>query len=41
MQLGLFSYLKQVLSRPHAGRGVVAATGTTSTAAMISCCARA
>ena len=38
IQVALFVYLKHVL-RGHHGGGVVAATGTTSTVAMISCCA--
>lgn len=38
IQVALFVYLKHVV-RGHHGAGVVAATGTTSTAAMISCCA--
>ena len=38
IQVGLFVYLKHVV-RGHHGGGVVAVTGTTSTAAMISCCA--
>jgi len=38
IQVGLFVYLKHLIRGHHAG-GVVAATGTTSTAAMISCCA--
>ena len=37
-QIGLYTYLKQVLAQHHAGKMVVA-SGTTSTAAMISCCA--
>ena len=39
LQVGLFAYLKQVVRDHHAGGRVVAATGTTSTVAMISCCA--
>lgn len=37
-QVGLYLHLKQLMVDHHA-RHVVAATGTTSTAAMISCCA--
>lgn len=39
IQIGLFAYLRQLVSAPHGSRTVVAASGTTSTAAMISCCA--
>jgi len=38
VQIGLYVHLKQQLAQHHAGGKVVAATGTTSTAAMISCC---
>ena len=38
IQIALFVYLRHVV-RGHHGGGVVAATGTTSTIAMISCCA--
>ncbi len=37
-QVGLFSYLRQLVGRQGASGKVVAASGTTSTAAMISCC---
>jgi Cu+-exporting ATPase len=37
VQVGLYTYLRQRLTHHYAGR-VVAATGTTSTLAMISCC---
>lgn len=39
IQMGLYVYLRQVLSHHHAAGKMVAASGTTSTAAMISCCA--
>jgi Cu+-exporting ATPase len=39
IQIGLYSYLKRLVARPGASKGVVAVSGTTSTAAMISCCA--
>jgi len=39
VQVGLFSYLRRLIGTPHASGTVVAASGTTSTAAMISCCA--
>src|SRR3989338_438159 len=38
VQIGLYSYLKAAI-RQKASRGVLAVSGTTSTAAMISCCA--
>lgn len=39
VQLALYTYLKQVITH-HDGCGtIVAASGTTSTAAMVSCCA--
>lgn len=37
IQVGLYSYLKSIVKK--VSPGVVATTGTTSTAAMISCCA--
>lgn len=37
IQIGLYTYLRQRVR--HGGGSVVAVTGTTSTAAMISCCA--
>lgn len=37
VQIGLFVHLKKMLANHHAGKMVVA-SGTTSTAAMISCC---
>ena len=39
IQIGLYAYLKRSLHHNGASGKVVAATGTTSTAAMISCCA--
>jgi hypothetical protein len=39
VQVGLYTRLKQVVGRTGPGRAVVAASGTTSTAAMVSCCA--
>lgn len=39
LQIGLFTRLKQVVGGAGSGRAVVAASGTTSTAAMVSCCA--
>lgn len=38
LQVGLYSYVKN-LAKQHVSPGIVAATGTTSTAAMVSCCA--
>ncbi len=38
VQVGLYSYLKAAI-RQKASRGVLAVSGTTSAAAMISCCA--
>lgn len=39
IQIGLYSYLRSAIHRPAASGKVVAVSGTTSTAAMISCCA--
>lgn len=39
VQIGLYSYLKQAVSHDGAPKAIVAISGTTSTAAMISCCA--
>lgn len=39
LQIGLYTRLKQVVGAPGPHRTVVAASGTTSTAAMVSCCA--
>ena len=38
-QVALYVRLRELISRAHGTRTVVAASGTTSTAAMISCCA--
>lgn len=39
IQIGLFTYLKSLLHESHHSGKMVVLTGTTSTAAMISCCA--
>jgi len=39
IQIGLYTHLKQTLAHHHGAGKIVAASGTTSTAAMISCCA--
>jgi len=39
IQIGLYSYLKHAVYRHHASGKVLAVSGTTSTTAMISCCA--
>jgi len=39
LQVALYSRLRQLLHGAKAGRGLLAASGTTSTAAMVSCCA--
>lgn len=39
IQVGLFVYLREMVKRSRQSGAVVAASGTTSTAAMISCCA--
>ncbi len=39
IQIGLYSYLKQVVAHDNAPKTIIAISGTTSTAAMISCCA--
>ncbi|MEK7154193.1 MAG: hypothetical protein AAB792_01410 [Patescibacteria group bacterium] len=39
VQVGLYVYLKGLFHRNDSSRKIVAVTGTTSTAAMISCCA--
>jgi Cu+-exporting ATPase len=39
LQIGLYVYLRQILTQHHAAGKMVAVSGTTSTAAMISCCA--
>lgn len=38
-QIGLYVYLRQMLMQHSTGGSMVVASGTTSTAAMISCCA--
>ena len=38
IQVGQYFYLKEILKR-NVPKGVIAASGTTSTAAMVSCCA--
>lgn len=41
IQVAMYRYLRYAVARMHAnmGRGAIAATGTTSTLAMVSCCA--
>ncbi len=39
IQVGLYTYLKNLVGQHGASRKVVAVSGTTSTAAMVSCCA--
>lgn len=39
VQVGLYTYLRQVVARHHASGGMVVASGATSTLAMVSCCA--
>lgn len=39
IQMGLYAYLKRLVAHPSASKSVVAVSGTTSTAAMVSCCA--
>lgn len=39
VQIALFVYLKRLVGTPHGSGTMAAASGTTSTAAMISCCA--
>jgi Cu+-exporting ATPase len=39
LQVALYIRLRRLLHGPSAGRGMLAASGTTSTAAMVSCCA--
>ena len=38
VQIGLYAYLRDLIRGLHGGGGVLGITGTTSTAAMISCC---
>ena len=39
IQVGLYTYLRQSITQMDAGGKVVAVSGTTSTAAMLACCA--
>jgi P-type Cu+ transporter len=39
MQIGLYTYLKNAVHKPNSSGKVLAVSGTTSTGAMISCCA--
>lgn len=39
IQFGLYSYLRKAMQHMHSSRNVLAVSGTTSTAAMVSCCA--
>lgn len=39
VQMGMYTYLKRLVAQPNASKKVVAVSGTTSTAAMVSCCA--
>lgn len=39
IQVGLYAYLRQSITAMHAGGKVVAVSGTTSTTAMLACCA--
>lgn len=39
IQIGLYTYLKNIIRQKNASGNVLAVSGTTSTAAMISCCA--
>ncbi|HLD09048.1 MAG TPA: hypothetical protein VJB68_03280 [Methylophilaceae bacterium] len=39
IQVGLYAYLRQSITQRHAGGKVVAVSGTTSTTAMLACCA--
>lgn len=39
IQVGLYSYLKSAIAKTNSSGRVLAVSGTTSTAAMISCCA--
>lgn len=38
VQVGLYNYLKSIVHQRNASSGVLALSGTTSTAAMLSCC---
>jgi len=39
IQIGLYTYLKSAIYKKNIGGGVLAVSGTTSTVAMLSCCA--
>lgn len=39
IQVGLYAFLRQLVGARPPQRGLIAASGTTSTAAMVSCCA--
>ncbi len=39
LQVGLYTYLRQSIMQRHTGGKVVAVSGTTSTTAMLACCA--
>ena len=39
VQIGLYTHLKNIIHQKNAAGGVIAVSGTTSTAAMLSCCA--
>lgn len=39
IQVGLYTYLRQLVGNPDMSGKMIAASGTTSTAAMVSCCA--
>jgi Cu+-exporting ATPase len=39
IQMGLYAYLKRLVAHPGATKKVVAVSGSTSTVAMLSCCA--
>ncbi|HBT91875.1 MAG: hypothetical protein UV57_C0028G0003 [Parcubacteria group bacterium GW2011_GWD2_43_10] len=39
VQVGLYTYLRQSITQRHVGGRVVAVSGTTSTTAMLACCA--
>ncbi|OGY97425.1 MAG: hypothetical protein A2128_00115 [Candidatus Liptonbacteria bacterium GWC1_60_9] len=39
IQIGLYTYLKSIIHKKSAASGILAVSGTTSTVAMLSCCA--
>lgn len=39
IQIGLYTYLKNIIHQKNSSGGILAVSGTTSTAAMLSCCA--